>query len=215
MDNAQPMFIGLLLAILAIAGMSAVVGGGFALARRRALQSKNTPLLAGDGQDLLLERPILELRVGDIIQHDGRDYLVEGTVAYNEDGHRWIGGRIVDGRDEYWLFVGLERDATALGWLRQDTSVEIVGYPTDTILVGDIQFRLDVRGTANGMFDGDVGAMPKPRGAAPGQPAERCRWWRYKGAGDALLIVEQWGEIYRVLLGRIVSKTAVEMIPGS
>ena len=44
---------------------------------------------------------------------------------------------------------------------------------------------------------------------------ERCRWWLYDTPGDDTLIVEQWGNAFRVLRGVKLSSALIEMIPGS
>ena len=43
----------------------------------------------------------------------------------------------------------------------------------------------------------------------------RCRWWNYQAAGDKALLVEQWGDDYRMLVGRSVGDTELDMMPGS
>ena len=55
------------------------------------------------------ERTVAHLRPGDIVQHADEDYLVEGVIAFDEDGHRWIGARLTDGSKYRWLYVGMER----------------------------------------------------------------------------------------------------------
>ena len=70
--------------------------------------------LPSGGGDHLLERTLRDLRVGDVVTFDGRDFLCEGVVSYDEDGHRWVGARLVDGSDLQWCVVGLERSGTMM-----------------------------------------------------------------------------------------------------
>jgi hypothetical protein len=211
------MFTALLIAILIVAGGATVVGGGLVLAaqRRKALEGSAPPQL-GPGGARLLERGVRDLRVGDVIQHSGRDYLVEGVVHYDEDGHRWLAGRLADGSDVRWLLVGMERAGPgALRLLVTDTEVEVSGYPPETIHADGKRYNLEKRGTATARIEGDAGMLGgKQIGLAP-ESVSRCRWWRYEAAGSDCLIVEQWGGEYRALRGGAVGPVDLEMIPGS
>lgn len=211
------MFTGLLIAMLIIAGAATVVGGGLMLAsQRRRLPDAESPKLLGpgDGQSGG-ERGLRELRAGDIVQYQGRDFLVEGVVLFEEDGHRWVSARILDGRDERWLVSGMERAGTARTRILEPMpELDISGYPPETLVTGGHRYVLDKRGTATARLYGDVGEV----GDASQNPADtvvRCRWWRYESPGDECLIVEQWGDLYRALAGRIVGQSDVELFPGS
>lgn len=199
-----------------------VVGGGAALvavanARQRQLmagRSGAAPAALPGSTDKLLERTVRDLRVGDVLTLDGKDYLCEGVVGYDEDGHRWIAGRIVDGTDERWLLVGIERaGGSSLRLLTRDASVDVSGYPADTIVVGDIKYTIDKRGNATCKLTGELGGLGKAD--RPAGHVERCRWWLYGAPGDDTLVVEQWGSDYRALRGKRVPDTFIDLLPGS
>src|SRR5690349_14368766 len=88
--------------VLTVIGGAAAVG--IAANDRKTLPAAPAPKALTAGQP-----SVREIRVGDVLMMDGRDYLVEGTVGYDEDGHRWIGGRVLDAGDVKWLVVGMER----------------------------------------------------------------------------------------------------------
>lgn len=213
------MFTGLIIALLAVVGAGVVVWGGVQLLSQRsdrALGAGDRKLL-GDGSagPPQLERTVRDVRVGDIIQHGGADFLVEGVVEYDEDGHKWRGARLVDGRVERWLLVGLERGgAVSLRLLQEDTDVHITGYPSEKIVVGGTTFTQEKRGTATARVVGDAGKLPITPDQSP-DSVLRCRWWRYETAGAGALVVEQWGGLYRVLSGEVVKHDDLEMMPGS
>ena len=219
------MFVGLVLALLIVAGAATVIGGSYVLTRNRQqqLSESETPLLPGAEGEPFLERTIRDLRVGDIVQHHQKDFLVEGVVAYDEDGHRWSTARLVDGRDVRWLFAGFERGAyqASLYLTTVEEKPGFDGYPPQVVFVGDVRFQLQKRGTASAKFQGDVGSMGMAKTTAHGTNTslggnvERCRWWRYDGDGDAILIVEQWNDIFRTLRGKSIPEAALEFIPGS
>lgn len=211
------MFTGLLIAALIIAGVGAAAGTGFAVARRRKSlgSGRDRKLLTSGG--LLKERTIRDLKVGDVVQYGTQDFLVEGVINYDEDGHHWVGGRLVDGKHVKWVVAGMERIGArkSLRWLEVDTETELSGYPPETLFVGGHRYNLDKRGTATARFSGDVGDVPRARGGPGIDTVERCRWWRYESAGDETLIVEQWGGEYRALVGTHLTEGVLEMIPGS
>ncbi|HLU66025.1 MAG TPA: DUF4178 domain-containing protein [Kofleriaceae bacterium] len=214
------MFTALLIAVLIIAGATTVVGGGLVWQhqRRRALEragSEPKLLGSGSGGSRVIERGPRQMRPGDIIQHDGRDWLVEGVVHYDEDGHRWLAGRLVDVKETRWLVAGMDRAGQgALLLLEPDPSIEVGSYPPEAIAAGERRYLLERRGTATVRIEGDAGGLPA---APPGGPPTvlRCRWWRYAAAGDARILVEQWGQDFRTLRGAELGAGAVELMPGS
>jgi hypothetical protein len=219
-------FTALLIALLIVAGATTVVGGGIVWQhqRRKALErAGGEPRLLGSGSGAegggaarLLERGPADMRPGDIVQHLGRDWLVEGVIHYDEDGHRWVAGRLVDVSEERWLVAGMDRAGTAaLLLLEVDRAVEVGSYPPEAIWAGDRRYNLDRRGTATVKVEGDAGGLPAPRDVGRPQSVLRCRWWRYSGAGDARLVVEQWGSDFRALRGTSLAEGEVDLMPGS
>jgi hypothetical protein len=207
----------ILLVVLTIVGGVAAVG--VASRERKSLgpggRGDTKALPSGDG-DKLLERTVRDLRAGDVITIDGNDFICEGVINYDEDGHRWSAGRVVDGPDVKWIMVGLERTGTSSArLLTQDESTPMTGYPPEALVFGDVRFTLDKRGTATCTLKGDVGPLGSLNKDRPEGHTERCRWWLYNAPGDDTVIVEQWGSDYRVLRGKKVSESMFELMPGS
>ena len=210
-------FTALLIALLIVAGAATAVGGSLILAskRRRALLGGDRKQLTTGSTRDLVERGFSDLRVDDIVQYSGQDFLVEGVIRYDEAGHQWSMAHIVDGKDHQWLLVGLERTGSASKRLLQPTSeIDMNGYPSELLVVGDERFSFDKRGTATTSLDGNTGSLGGSS-ASKGGSVHRCRWWNYQAPGDKTLLVEQWGDDYRVLIGRSVGDTDLEMMPGS
>ncbi len=201
----------ILLVILTVVGGVAAVG--IAASERKKLPA------AGEAPKALTagrERTIAALRVGDVVMVDGRDFLAEGTVGYDEDGHRWVGGRLIDSGDVKWLVVGIERAGGAsMRLLAQDDQTHVSGYPPEAIVVGELRYALDKRGTATCELRGDLGGLGDLKKDRPDGHVERCRWWLYNAPGDDTLIVEQWGADYRVLRGKKVGEGTIELMQGS
>jgi hypothetical protein len=186
----------------------AVLGGawiGYRVNRDRR------PALPAPESTALLERTLKDVRPNDIVQHDGKDYLVEGVITYDEDGHTWRCARMVDAGVETWLLVGLERGGPLTTRMLTPSALEVTGYPTEAIDKGGVSYKLDKRGTATATFQGDLPGMPSPGEGG----SVRCRWWKYTAVGEKVLIVEQWGEAYRAMAGETVKEGDVELLAAS
>ena len=198
-----------------------VIGGAAAIGiavneRRKALPGGGAAAALPPGGDKLLARGVGDLRVDDVLTVDGRDFLVEGMINYDEDGHRWTGARVVDGGDIRWLIVGIERaGASSMRLLAHDESTQIAGYPPEVLVIGELRYSLDKRGAATCALHGDVGALGALKKDRPDGHVERARWWLYSAPGDDTLLLEQWGSDYRVLRGKKVGEGTIEVIPGS
>lgn len=204
----------LLVLLTVVGGVTAV---GIAVnGRRKSLAGGETKALPSGRGETSLERTVRDLRVDDVLTIDGRDFLCEGLIAYDEDGHRWSAGRIVDGTDVKWLVVGLERvGAGATRLLALDDTQVLAGYPPEALVIGETRYVLDKRGAATCQLHGDVGPLGDLKKDRPAGHVERCRWWLYSAPGDDTLIVEQWGADYRVLRGKKIVDGTIELIPGS
>lgn len=203
----------ILLVVLTVIGGAAAIGIAARDSRKKLPSGGGTLALpAGD----LVERSVRDLRVDDVLTIDSKDFLCEGMIAYDEDGHRWSGGRVVDGADVKWLLIGIERtSASSVRVLAQDSTTPIAGYPPEAIVIGEIRYVLDKRGAATCKLYGDVGPLSALKKDRPEGHVERCRWWLYNAPGDDTLLVEQWGSDYRVLVGKRVGEGTVELMPGS
>ena len=204
----------ILLVLLTVVGGAAAVGIAVN-ERRKSLPSgggSQKALTEGSG----IERTVRDLRVDDVLTIDHKDFLCEGLISYDEDGHRWIAGRVVDGADTQWLVVGIDRaSSNSTRLLAQDETQAITGYPPEALVIGEVRFVLDKRGAATCQLHGDVGPLGDLKKDRPAGHVERCRWWLYSAPGDDTLLVEQWGGDYRVLRGKKVVDGIVELIPGS
>ena len=203
----------ILLVLLTVVGGAAAVGIA-AKGHRKSLPSGGGPKLLPEGSGI--ERTVRDLRVDDVLTMDHKDFLCEGLISYDEDGHKWIAGRVVDGKDAQWLVVGIDRAGTSsTRVLTQDESQTITGYPPEALVIGEVRYVLDKRGAATCQLFGDVGPLGDLKKDRPAGHVERCRWWLYSAPGDDTLLIEQWGGDYRVLRGRKVVDGIVELIPGS
>jgi hypothetical protein len=204
----------ILLVLLTMIGGAAAIG--IAINGRRALPPGGGQAALPAGDDNLAERSVRDPRVADVLTIDGKDFLVEGLIRYDEDGHRWTGARIADGGDVRWLVIGIERaGGSALRLLAQDDATQISGYPPEVLVIGELRYALDKRGAATCSLHGDLGALGALKKDRPDGHVERARWWLYAAPGDDTLLLEQWGSDYRVLRGKKIGEGTIELIPGS
>ncbi|MBA2541846.1 MAG: DUF4178 domain-containing protein [Deltaproteobacteria bacterium] len=203
----------ILLVVISVLGVTA--GVGVMMRNQKKLPAKSDPKLLGAG-GMFVERTVRDLRVDDVLTMDGKDFLCEGLISYDEDGHKWVSGRVVDEGVVHWLLMGIERAASSsTRMLQQDDSTPITGYPPEAIVIGEIRYVLDKRGAATCQLFGDVGPLGALKKDRPAGHVERCRWWLYGAPGEDTLLVEQWGSDYRVLRGKKIVDGTVELIPGS
>jgi hypothetical protein len=206
----------ILFIVLSVFGGAAATGMLLNEKRRKALPGGSLKSLPAQAGDVLAERGLRDLRAQDVITIDGRDFLCEGVLHYDEDGHQWICGRVVDGSEEQWLLVGIERTGgNRSRLLKIDASIAVSGYPPESLLVDDIRFALDKRGNATCKMTGDVGALGDMRKDRLERHAERCRWWLYSADAQDSILIEQFGADYRCLRGKKIGLTTIELIPGS
>jgi hypothetical protein len=208
---------------LVVAAFAFAGGGYLAYRAGRARGARAALPGAGGGGGALpgrpgqrqLERTVRDVRVDDILQHGGRDWLVEGVVKYDEDGHTWRAARGLDAPDERWFVVALERTGpTTVRVLKVAAGLSLTGYPPESLEHEGVSYKLAQRGTATTLVNGQVGELPGVKGVVRDLGA-RCRWWRYSAAGDKTLLVEQWGESYRALVGETVRPEDVDLLSGS
>lgn len=206
----------ILLVLLTVVGAAAAVGIAVNERRKQVGGGPAPKQLSAGAGDKLLERTVRDLRVDDVLTIDGKDFLCEGLIAYDEDGHRWSGARVVDNTDIRWVYVGIERlGAGTLRMMTQDDTQAIAGYPPEALVIGEVRYVLDKRGAATCQLHGDVGPLGDLKKDRPAGHVERCRWWLYGAPGEDTLLVEQWGADYRVLRGKKTGDGTIELIPGS
>jgi hypothetical protein len=205
----------ILLVLLTVIGGAAAIGIAINERRKSLTDGGSTRALAAGG-DKLVERTVRDVRVDDVLTIDGKDFLVEGMINYDEDGHRWTCARVVDGSDVKWLLVGIERaGGSAMRLLAHDEATQISGYPPEVLVIGEIRYALDKRGAATCALHGDLGSLGALKKDRPDGHVERARWWLYSAPGDDTLLLEQWGSDYRVLRGKKIGESTLELIPGS
>jgi hypothetical protein len=100
------------------------------------------------------------LKPGDIVQYDARDWVVRGTLAYDEEGDTWqehlLDASTADGEMRRWLSVeDTERGTELLLWERVASS-DLTPDSAEVALNGTA-YRRDERGSARFTAIGTTG----------------------------------------------------------
>jgi Domain of unknown function (DUF4178) len=190
------------------AAIAALGGGTIAVYRAAGAGAKRDKQLAAPPK----ERGIRDLLPGDVISYGNKDFLVEGIMSYDEDGHTWTAARMLDDGVERWIMVGMERQpglTSPVRFLEKNTTLQISGYPPDQIEVDGESYRMSGRGNAGISAKGDIGIE------GLGKSLLRVRYWRYTAPGDKLVIVEQWGPDFRVISGKAIPEHMFNVLAAS
>lgn len=146
---------------------------------------------------------IRALKPGDVVNYDGGDFIVEGTLRLEQDGFRWAEHRIVDGERSHWLSVEDDEGLEVVVWNRARSGTLQPG-PASLEHEG-ITYALDERGRANFTAEGSTAT------AGGG----RVEFVDYE-AGDRRLSFERYGDEagWEMGTGRVISEHVLDIYPG-
>src|SRR3982751_711299 len=96
------------------------------------------------------------LRLGDVVNYESRDWIVEGTLRFDQGGFRWAEPRLVDGGDSLWLSVEDDQGLELVVWRRLRGAALEPG--PGTLEHGGVTYELDERGKASYTSEGVTGA---------------------------------------------------------
>ncbi|MDM7952842.1 MAG: DUF4178 domain-containing protein [Cyanobium sp. CZS 25K] len=170
---------------------------------RRARLRRSAPRLLG--------RTLFTLTTGDIVQYDGRDWVVEDRLLYDDDGFQWLEYLLRDGTDGRWLSV-CEDDWLEVSWLEDAPAADLEGltvdFPDHLHCRGQL-YRLKETGRAS-----VTAAMRVMNRRLLG-----CRYGDYEGEDGRVLSLERWEEGKdpgppELSLGRRIDPAAPRLLPG-
>jgi len=149
------------------------------------------------------ERSPTTLQVGDVVQHLGSDFLVEGVVTFSEDGRGARLYRLFDDGGERFLYA---KAGIPDPLLLAPTSVSVDGGdPPETLSLAGGSYRQTARGRASAVRVGQLGTR---------RHGERVRLFEYAGPGPARLLVIDWGDRVEAFAGERILASALEILPA-
>jgi hypothetical protein len=174
------------------------IGVGLWLSSRR-----QTPRTRESSRNLSTPPSIFELRIGDIVQYMGRDWVVEGKLVYDEEGFTWLEYMLQDGDDIRWLSVE-EDDWVTVALLTPVNNLDVSTTPPQELTYDGDTYHRKESGTATMRREGN-----------PRRPnAEQCRYFDYEGPNKKVLSVEDWNGDIEVTAGSIIPPTTMTLLPG-
>jgi hypothetical protein len=150
-----------------------------------------------------LRRTIFTLQIGDIVQYEGADWVVEGQLTYNSNGYSWVEYLLQDEDQIRWLSVE-EDDRVEVCWLEPVNGLEISANPPKQITVAGCEYRLQESGTA----------QMTHLGATVNRQAQRCRYFDYSSSDDRVLSVEHWDGEVEITMGQQIRPSSLTILPG-
>jgi hypothetical protein len=183
------------------------------LRQRRRLESARPPALEA--------RHLFNLRIGDIVQAQGRDWVVEDRLLYEQPGgFQWLEYRLQDGSDSRWLSV-CEDDELEISWLR---SADPAALDNPKALRNAVPERLHWAGRAYRRIEKGAATL-RADARVMNRRVGLCTFADYEAVGaadgpDRLLSVEWWGgggdpagEI-EITVGDRLDAGALALLPG-
>lgn len=142
-----------------------------------------------------------KLKVGDVVHHEGHDYLVRGTIAFDEDGFQWQEHLIDDASGRRWLSVEEDEELELVMWDRI-TGVALTPG-SDTVTHDGVEYRLDEHGHASYTSTGSTGT-----------PASgRAEYFDYTSDERRLSFERYTGDTWEVSVGQPVNERSLDIYP--
>ena len=174
------------------------IGGFILIQQRQALPAKRQ-------QQALppLQRNIFTLQIGDIVQYEGADWVVEGRLTFDDNGYTWLEYMLQDGDHIRWLSVE-EDDRVEVFWMETVTTLDISNKPPAQITHNHITYNQVERGNAR---MNRIGTTMNKQGQV-------CLYYDYAATNDQVLSVENWNGDMEVSVGRRIRPSSLILLPG-
>ncbi len=149
----------------------------------------------------------MPIHIRDVLSFHGRDYVVEGRVAFLLAGRRSVMARAVDGQTVAWVEFPDEEahpPAERLLVLHEVHDLEVAIPPPESIDYHQLSYlqRLAAR------------AVIEIDGVVPDHSAGPLQVWRYRAAGDRYLQIEEGRGRVFMMAGESVPRGMIDLLPG-
>jgi hypothetical protein len=145
---------------------------------------------------------VRSLSPGAVVGFEGRDWVVRGTIAFQQSGFTWHEHHLDDATTRRWLSVEDDEELEVCLWEGVDAPELTPGAPR--LDHDGVSYALDERGTASYRSYGTTGTPPE------GQ----MEFVDYT-AGDKRLSFERYaGDTWEVSLGRVLAPREFDVYPA-
>jgi hypothetical protein len=149
-----------------------------------------------------VERSPTTIQVGDVGQHLGSDFLVEGIVTFSEDGRGARLYRLFDDGGERFLYA---KAGGSDPLLLAPTTVTVDGDPPESLQHAGGAYRQTARAQASAIRVGQLGTR---------KHGDRVRVFEYAGPGPARLLVVDWGDKLEAFAGERILASSLDILPA-
>ena len=186
-----------LLIVLVLAAATAVL---IWFLRRQAAQQEPAPRVDPFRTDEGRVDP-REIKVGDVVAISGSDFIVRGTLRFDQSGFIWQEHFLDDVQNRRWLSVEDDEGLELCLWERRSPAEEAPGG-TEVVVEG-VTYRLQEHGTAAFTGEGTTGTAP----------SGQAEYYDY-AAGDRRLSFERFGtQSWEVSTGWVLALREVQVLP--
>ena len=142
------------------------------------------------------------IKVGDVVAHEGRDFLVRGTLAFDQDGFVWHEHHLDDTTTRRWLSVEDDEELELVLW--ESVSAPDLSPGAAEVVHDGVTYRREEQGRARFTATGSTGTAPS--GTAEFVDYE---------AGERRLSFERFGTDgdWEVGLGVVVNERSLDIYP--
>ncbi|OKH51494.1 hypothetical protein NIES2101_18155 [Calothrix sp. HK-06] len=170
--------------------------------QRRQIQNLLKPTTSNK-KLALVNTTIFDLKIGDIVQHMGIDWVIEGKLTYQEGAYYWYEYLLQDKDKIVWLSVE-EDDRVEVALLEPTNQLDVSkDPPPELTFAGEIYTRVD------------YGKARMTRtGLTMKRKAEKCGYFDYESADGKILSIEIWDGDIEVSVGEKISPRSLTILPG-
>ncbi len=167
--------------------------------RQQEAATPRDPFAQSHGNEDLL----YGLKVSDVVGYHARDWIVRGTLRFNDGGYTWAEHLISDARDQHWLSVEDDEGISVSLWQRVPQN-DVDGEPgARTVTHAQVAYQLHEEGEASFTAEGTTGTAP----------SGTSRYIDYHGPGEERLSFERFGEQWEVSVGHSVLPRVLDVFP--
>ncbi len=143
------------------------------------------------------------LKVGDVVHHEGRDYLVRGTLAFDQDGFVWHEHFLDDTTTRRWLSVEDDEELEIVLW--EAVTAPELAPGADRITHDGVTYTLEERGQATFRAEGTTGTAP----------AGRVEYYDYTAGAERLSFERYGGETWEIGRGHVLNERSLDIYPAA
>lgn len=170
---------------------------------RRKAAGSSGPATLDQGVPAAVRSSVRGLHIGDVVNHDGHDAIVERSYRFRQGGSRWEEHLLVDGDYKRWLSVEDDDGLECVLWDRRPHPGLEPG--AESIELDGVTYKFDEQGEADYTLEEREG----PGGSGRAEYADYAD-------GDQRLSFERYdGGGWEISTGAVTSEHAFDVYPGS